>query len=571
MQAFGLLEVQRLNLSGGRLELMLNFGATEQAAKDNTDAQVVIIGPEWQHAVDADGDRRLENPEDYVRVEIEAALARDVPVIPVLVGGALMPERADVPDTLVPLTRRLAIELTAGHWDYDIGRLVEALAAIEREGVETGGTVAGDQPTVGGGGEPVAPPAPPPLRPFDDGGAGEEAPKAPGEDRGAAHDPGPGLFTKRRVVLAAAALLGVIAAVTAYAAASGGSTSSSHSDAIISELLLPHVPDAIMNSCAPGPTVDPNEETWVRSVTCRGYAGQPVVYELMQNHLDVLTSPQCKSAQRGASEWVRVGVVAHVEARAKKFAGRVLCHPTATGRFEIAWTDVPTKIYARASAPIAERAGLYSWWLHKAGPSHAREAMDMRPKLGHYPDAIESELLLRHVPTTDTGGCHRAEVPNSNYFLRAIACPQGATHEEVIYAYAHNGEALREWLRSLNVNGPGLDEHARGSCRRDDGAIGPWKGLGPTKGQTSAEGATGRVLCFRQGENYRMVWTDNEKLIYASATRPISEKQDLIHWWRTSAGPTETGHMSAGGMSFGGTTTGMTTTGMTSDGSMGHG
>ncbi|MES2625232.1 MAG: VOC family protein [Pseudomonadota bacterium] len=50
--AFGMYEVQRLNLQGGNVELMLNFGATEQAAKDNPDAQVVIMHRDAGAAVD---------------------------------------------------------------------------------------------------------------------------------------------------------------------------------------------------------------------------------------------------------------------------------------------------------------------------------------------------------------------------------------------------------------------------------------------------------------------------------------------------------------------------------------
>jgi hypothetical protein len=56
------------------------------------DAMLAIIGPNWLTAKDENGQRRLDNPEDFVVIEIGAALARDIPVVPVLVDGARMPK-----------------------------------------------------------------------------------------------------------------------------------------------------------------------------------------------------------------------------------------------------------------------------------------------------------------------------------------------------------------------------------------------------------------------------------------------------------------------------------------------
>jgi hypothetical protein len=84
-------------------------------------------------ATDEDGERRLENPRDYVRLEIEAALARDIRVVPVLIHGARIPKEAQLPESLVPLLERNAIELSRAHWDADVERLV---IALERVGVE---------------------------------------------------------------------------------------------------------------------------------------------------------------------------------------------------------------------------------------------------------------------------------------------------------------------------------------------------------------------------------------------------------------------------------------------------
>jgi hypothetical protein len=56
------------------------------------DAMLAIIGPNWLTAKDENGQRRVDNPEDFVVIEIGAALARDIPVVPVLVDGARMPK-----------------------------------------------------------------------------------------------------------------------------------------------------------------------------------------------------------------------------------------------------------------------------------------------------------------------------------------------------------------------------------------------------------------------------------------------------------------------------------------------
>jgi TIR domain-containing protein len=89
---------------------------------------LVIIGPRWATVEDEDGGPRLADPEDYVRLEVATALRRsDVTVIPVLVAGAQMPDREELPPQLQAITRRNAVELTEARWRYDVGRLMSAL------------------------------------------------------------------------------------------------------------------------------------------------------------------------------------------------------------------------------------------------------------------------------------------------------------------------------------------------------------------------------------------------------------------------------------------------------------
>src|SRR6266516_1226086 len=70
---------------------------------------LAVIGPNWLTEDDEQGRRRLDDPDDIVRLEIEAALARNVRVIPILVEGAVMPGREDLPESLARLADRNAV------------------------------------------------------------------------------------------------------------------------------------------------------------------------------------------------------------------------------------------------------------------------------------------------------------------------------------------------------------------------------------------------------------------------------------------------------------------------------
>ena len=97
------------------------------------DALIAVIGKNWNSSADKDNRRRLDDPDDFVRIEIEAALQRGIRVIPVLVDGATMPSREDLPDSLQKLRRRQAIEISHNRFDSDVERLTHALYLIEEE------------------------------------------------------------------------------------------------------------------------------------------------------------------------------------------------------------------------------------------------------------------------------------------------------------------------------------------------------------------------------------------------------------------------------------------------------
>src|SRR5262245_11282346 len=91
------------------------------------DIAIVLIGPNWLHATDESGKRRLDDEEDFVRMEIVAALERNIRVIPVLIDRAQMPRKHELPEALAPLSRRNAIELSETRFHADVNRLIEAI------------------------------------------------------------------------------------------------------------------------------------------------------------------------------------------------------------------------------------------------------------------------------------------------------------------------------------------------------------------------------------------------------------------------------------------------------------
>jgi len=91
------------------------------------DALIAVIGPRWLDILDDKGRRRLDNPNDCLRLEIASALKRNIRVIPVLVGGARMASQNNLPDDLVALTRHNTIEISDDHFSYDIDRLIDAI------------------------------------------------------------------------------------------------------------------------------------------------------------------------------------------------------------------------------------------------------------------------------------------------------------------------------------------------------------------------------------------------------------------------------------------------------------
>jgi hypothetical protein len=91
---------------------------------------LAVIGPGWLTVTDRWGRPRLEDPRDIVRLEIEAALARDAWVIPILVRGAAMPGQQDLPESLADLAGRQAVSIRHESFSDDIGRLIRKIEQV---------------------------------------------------------------------------------------------------------------------------------------------------------------------------------------------------------------------------------------------------------------------------------------------------------------------------------------------------------------------------------------------------------------------------------------------------------
>jgi hypothetical protein len=99
---------------------------------ERCDVLLAVIGRGWLDATDDDGERRLDDPDDFVRLEIEAALARNVRVVPVLVHGAKVPRKTQLPETLAPMLKRSAAELPRKWFDAAVDELIQAVEKFAR-------------------------------------------------------------------------------------------------------------------------------------------------------------------------------------------------------------------------------------------------------------------------------------------------------------------------------------------------------------------------------------------------------------------------------------------------------
>jgi hypothetical protein len=105
-----------------------DFRGVLQEILGSCDLMLVLIGKGWADIKDDKGRARLEDPRDFVRLEIEAALKRDIVVTPVLVQGADMPTPEQLPSEVSDLAYRNSFELSHNRWESDVREMVRRLA-----------------------------------------------------------------------------------------------------------------------------------------------------------------------------------------------------------------------------------------------------------------------------------------------------------------------------------------------------------------------------------------------------------------------------------------------------------
>ncbi|MGW6696240.1 toll/interleukin-1 receptor domain-containing protein [Nocardia sp. NPDC055049] len=112
------------------IEIGVDFTKAIVDAVGVSDVFLALIGRRWVSVVDEHGHRRLDRSGDFVVIEIATALARGIRVIPVLVDGADMPRRSELPPSIKSLAVRNAIRLSHESFRSDVNRLLDRLTML---------------------------------------------------------------------------------------------------------------------------------------------------------------------------------------------------------------------------------------------------------------------------------------------------------------------------------------------------------------------------------------------------------------------------------------------------------
>ncbi|HEX2700655.1 MAG TPA: PASTA domain-containing protein [Acidimicrobiales bacterium] len=220
-----------------------DFARVIEQAVAGSGVVLVLIGGNWLDATNENGQRRLDDPDDFVRLEIESALNQDITVVPVLVEGALAPSPSALPPSISRLGRMQAIELSDLRWDYDVGRLIDVLDEIVGPAAEE----IVDLTALEAASSPAAAPADAPAGLAAAGASAttttrvlrrRTVPQAAPDPGGAAAAGGPvagppGPTRNRRLIAVAAAIIVVV--VAGVLAATGGGSPEVHVPSVVGE------------------------------------------------------------------------------------------------------------------------------------------------------------------------------------------------------------------------------------------------------------------------------------------------------------------------------------------------
>jgi hypothetical protein len=117
-----------------------DFRAVLQERLATCDVMLALIGRDWIDGKDKSGRRRLDIPGDFVRLEIAAALKRNIPVTPLLLHGAQMPSAEQLPEDRSDLAYRNGFELSHNRWESDVQELIKRLGLVTRNDTPSGAT-----------------------------------------------------------------------------------------------------------------------------------------------------------------------------------------------------------------------------------------------------------------------------------------------------------------------------------------------------------------------------------------------------------------------------------------------
>jgi TIR domain len=343
---------------------------------NDCDLMLVLIGESWISVKDARGRRRLDDPHDFVGVEIAAALERDIPVIPVLIQGATMPTQADLPARMQGLARRNALEMSDSHWNDDweqltrgIDRLLSRRSPKDRS--ERPGNGA-DQPAQ----EASEPPAVPT--------SADASAERPAARRPMSRPLTVALMVVPVIVLLAAGYLvarqmgsrsdgdkqqTALATSSTAAAARPRTTSTSAAYPNTSERrLIKHISPGMRLSCdrAPKPLAGA-----IAAVRCTPNILPPVQYNLFRSKdaMNKLFSSRANAvhAHPGRCNTTRTSHHVDEATHLERQAGRLLCYE-ARGEARLEWTNGLINVYTFSYSKLMARHDMYHKVFEIAGP-----------------------------------------------------------------------------------------------------------------------------------------------------------------------------------------------------------
>jgi hypothetical protein len=288
----------------------VDFAEVINRAVTSCDAVIALIGRGWIAANDPKGRRRLEEPDDFVRLELESALAQDIVVIPTCVQGAQIPAAHELPPSLAPLARRQGIELRDVGWHDDVGRLIRRLERLAEKGRQD---------------VRAHPPSQPPTA-----------------------EPTPRSWRSKRVLVPVGVVvtLGIAAVVAALALRGSGDGRTSGAEG----RLLAFIPPVTRPSCE---RISYGERSAQASLSCSG-ARLSVTYHLFSSNDDMnawyAQKRELEKIQPGAGTCT--GTTFRGERRYSvggRTVGSYFCFVDSEGESELVWTDGRVNVGSEAN------------------------------------------------------------------------------------------------------------------------------------------------------------------------------------------------------------------------------